>query len=446
MNYNQRPDEASNENSDDFEALMRKFLAGQGGLDPEQLASMAGLPQDPETMAALLEQLKRAMSSLQADTPTSGVNWDLAISQAKSIAHGGSLAITDEARRQISSAISIGSLWLNEATSMAELTSEPKLLSRELWVADSMPLFQSLSQPVANRMSEALSEHLTQNAPEELVEVLGNASGILRTAGGAMFAMQLGQSLGKMSYEVLAGGDIGLPLFKDHRPAFVAQNVEKFISGLEIEPDQAYLYLAIREMAHVRLFKHSKWLREAVVSQITKYASEISIDNSKITEIADDFDPEKIDELKIALESGAFIAERTSEQKQALENIETLLALIEGWVDVVTQDATKRLPKAAAIAEAVRRRRATGGPAELTFGTLVGLELRPRSLREAANMWAIIGNTVGIEKRDALWDHPDVLPTASDIKDPASLISRISNTANEGDDIDKALREILGNQ
>lgn len=323
------------------------------------------------------------MSSLQADTPTSGVNWDLAISQAKSIAHGGASGISDSCRKQIQDAIAIGTLWLNEATSMAELTSEPKLLSRELWIVDAMPLFQALSQPVANRMSEALSENLTQNAPEELAEVLGNASGILKTAGSAMFAMQLGQSLGKLSHEVLAGGDIGLPIFKDHRAAFVPQNLEKFVKGLEVELDQAYIYLVIREMAHVRLFKHSKWLRDAVVSQITTYASEISIDNSKITEIAEDFDPERIHELKAALESGAFIAERTEEQQRALTNIENLLALIEGWVDVVTLEATKRLPKAAAIAEAVRRRRATGGPAELTFGTLVGLELRPRALREA---------------------------------------------------------------
>lgn len=444
MNNDQGPREASGENADDFEAFMRKFLAGQGSLDPEQLAEAAGLPKDAQTMAALLEQLKQAMSSLQADTATSGVNWNLAISQAKSIANGGSSAISEKARKQIQDAAAIGALWLNEKTSMAELTTEPKLLSRELWIADAIPLFQALSQPVANRMSEALSEHLTQNVPEELAEIMGNASGILKSAGGAMFAMQLGQSLGKLSHEVLAGGDIGLPIFKENRAAFVPQNLEKFVSGLEVDIDQAYIYLAVREMAHVRLFKHSKWLREAVVSQITKYASEISIDNSKIIEIAEDFDPEKVDELKAALESGAFIAERTEDQQRALDNIETLLALIEGWVDTVTNEATVRLPKAAAIAEAVRRRRATGGPAELTFGNLVGLELRPRALRESAQMWATLTQAVGIEKRDTLWDHPDVLPTAMDIQNPQALVDKLTSQGAQGDEMDKALRDLLG--
>lgn len=443
MNDNQNPGGPNGMNPDDFEAFMRHFLNGNDRIDPEQLAEAAGLPKDPAAMAAMLEQIKRAMSSLQAQGGSAGVNWELATTQAKAIAHSGSVSISDSARKSIQDAIAIGSLWLNESTAIPELVGEPKLLSRELWVADAMPLFQALSEPVANRMSEALSENLTANAPEEIQEILGNASGVMKSAGGALFAMQLGQALGKLSHEVLTGGDIGLPLFKDQRAAFVAQNLEAFVRGLEIERDQAYIYLVIREMAHVRLFKHSKWLRDAVVSQIAKYASEISIDNSRITEIAEDFDPEHPDELRVALESGAFIADRTDDQSAALASIETLLALIEGWVDVVTEEATRRMPRAAAVAEAVRRRRATGGPAELTFGALVGLELRPRRLREAAAMWREIGAAVGIEKRDALWDHPDVVPTGADIENPSALISKLREGGQLPDAFDQALRDLL---
>lgn len=443
MNDNQSPGGNGGMNPDDFEAFLRHFMAGNDPIDAEKLAEAAGLPKDPAAMAAMLEQLKQAMISLQAQGGNAGVNWDLATNQAKAIAHAGSVAISDSVRKHINDAMTMGSLWLSEATAIAELVTEPKLLSRELWVVDAMPLFQALSQPVANRMSEALSENLTQNAPEELQEILGNASGVMKSAGGALFAMQLGQALGKLSHEVISGGDIGLPLFKESRPAFVPQNLESFIDGLGVEKDQTYIYLVIREMAHVRLFKHSKWLRESIVSQITKYASEISIDTSRISEIAEQFDPEHPEELRSALESGAFIADRTDDQTAALAAIETLLALIEGWVDVVTEEATKRMPKAAAVAEAVRRKRATGGPAELTFGTLVGLELRPRRLREAAALWRKIGAEVGIEKRDALWDHPDVLPTAIDIENPNSLIGKLKVSGTEPDEFDQALRDFL---
>lgn len=400
-------------------------------------------PEDFERFAALFEQARAAMANMPAGM-ANGVNWQLATSQARTLAAKGATAVSEPARLAIQNAENIGSLWLNNATAFSELTTEAKLLTRELWVADAMPLIQALAEPVANRMSAALSEHLEQNVPEELSALLGDASGLMRSAGGTLFAMQLGQALGKLSAEVLSGGDIGLPLFKDQRAAFVPQNLDAFISGLDVETDQAFIYLVIREMAHVRLFKHSKWLREAVISQITKYAADISIDNSRISEFAEDFDPNNTEQIQQALESGAFIAERSEEQKSALANIETTLALIEGWVDVVTEDATKLLPRAAAIGEAVRRRRATGGPAEQTFGTLVGLELRPRRLREASAMWRVIGAEVGIEKRDALWDHPDLMPSEADIADPTRLIAKLRGENNQPDEFDQALRDLLG--
>jgi putative hydrolase len=120
-----------------------------------------------------------------------------------------------------------------------------------------------------------------------------------------------------------------------------------------------------------------------------------------------------------------------------------MLALIEGWVDVVTAHATTRLPKSGAIAETVRRRRAAGGPAESAFSTLVGLELRPRRLREAAAMWQQVTDAVGAEVRDDLWAHPDLIPTSEDIDDPAALVARLTSGPVALDDVDQAIEDLL---
>src|SRR3712207_9420436 len=63
------------------------------------------------------------------------------------------------------------------------------------------------------------------------------------------------------------------------------------------------------------------------------------------------------------------------------------------------------LPSAAALAETMRRRRASGGPAEQTFATLVGLQLRPRRLRDAATVWGAMAQQHGSAERDRLWSH-----------------------------------------
>jgi putative hydrolase len=423
---------------EDFEALLRAFLAGQP-LDPEQIAKAAGLPVDPATLQQLLAKLTAAIVPGEA---TEGLNWSLVETQAKQIANQGSKKVSESVAKSISAAMATGSLWLDEVTEVASISSEPKLLSRELWVADSIGLFKDLATPVANRMSEALSENFQENLPEEFSGLLSQASGIMKSAGSVMFAMQLGQALGRLSEEVLSAGDIGLPIFKEPRPAFVAQNLATLVESLEEESDQVYFYFVVRELAHARLFKQSKWLREYTMNLITAYAREISIDNTRIIEMSENFDPAEISNIKKAFESGALIAPRTDAQNVALERIETVLALIEGWVDCVTQKATTRLPRSAAIAELVRRKRSSGGPAEKTFLTLIGLELRPRKLREASAMWNAITNAVGIQKRDAIWSHPDLLPTEADIADPSALIAKLSNSAPE-DDMDAALRDLL---
>lgn len=423
---------------EDFEALLRRFLAGQP-LDPEQIAKAAGLPVDP---AALQQLLSKLTSAIVPGETTEGLNWSLVETQAKQIASANSRKVPESVGKSIDAAMATGSLWLDEVTEVASITLEPKLLSRELWVADSLGLFKDLATPVANRMSEALTENFKENLPEEFSGFMSQASGLMKSAGSVMFAMQMGQALGRMAEEVLSAGDIGLPIFKEPRPAFVAQNLAELVDSLEEDSDQVYFYFVIRELAHARLFKQSKWLRDYTVNLITAYAREISIDNIRIIEMSENFDPADIGNIQKAFESGSLIAPRTPSQTIALERIETVLALIEGWVDCVTQAATTRLPRSSAIAEVVRRKRSAGGPAEKTFLTLIGLELRPRKLREASAMWNEITDKVGIQKRDAIWSHPDLLPTDADIQDPTALIAKLSNSEPE-DDMDQALRDLL---
>ena len=425
---------------EDFAKFLQELLSGNGNINAEELARVAGLPNDPKVIEALLSQLKSAIVQGESQT-VAGVNWTVAKGQAIAAAHEDSQTVGEGAKTAITEASRIASLWLDQATDLSELANEPKLLTREVWVQDALPLFQELAGPIAQRVADALTENLQQNLPSELDGLAQGAKGIMRSAGGALFAMQLGSALGKLSHEVLTGGDIGLPFYGEARAAFVPQNLNQFISENSLEADQAYIYVSVRELAHARLFRHSRWLRESVISQLTNYAQGISIDGEAMSELAQEISPENAEALKSALESGALLAERTEDQLAALATIETLLALIEGWVEVVTESATKLLPTASSLDEVLRRRRATSSPAQSTFATLVGLELKPRRTREAAAFWKTLTERLGVSKRDSIWDHPDLLPTAGDIDDVEAYLTRF----NAGEDqIDQALRDLLG--
>jgi putative hydrolase len=436
----------SGDPADEFREMLREFLEGNGEIDPAKLAGAAGLPNDPAMVAQLMAQLQSAINS-----SGDGINWGLALEQAKGIATRGTVVSLPAERSQLEQALHVASLWLDEVTSISELSAAPRLLSRQEWVAATMPVWTQLAEPVANSIANSLTDVLKQSASEsldgtEMNDMIAGASQVMRNVGGTLFAMQLGHVVGQLSSEVVSGGDIGIPLLDSAEggAGILPQNVLGFGAGLDIPVDQVQLYLSVRELAHARLFRHAKWLRLQLLSAITEFARDIHIDTERLQSLAEDFDPSNPEELRSAMTSGALIAPKSEEQLAALARLETTLALIEGWVDVVTAQATKRLPSSAAIAETVRRRRASGGPAESAFATLVGLELRPRRLREAAAMWQQVSDAVGEEKRDALWSHPDLVPTSEDVDDPSALIARILGGTPEPDDIDRAIEDLLG--
>jgi putative hydrolase len=444
---NSRPDDDREPGDDgipdEFRDMLRDILSGNSSIDPSQLAGAAGLPSDPASVAALMSQLQGALFG----GGDGSINWDIALKQGQERAAAGQLTPTDAERAALQQAFRIAALWLDDVTSVAELLTAPGLMTRKEWVTATMPLWTQLASPVASSISDALTRVLTEQAPEELRGMIANAGQVMRSLGGTLFAMQLGQVVGQLSSEVVSGGDVGIPLMGEEEAVLLPQNVAAFGEGLDIPVDQVHIYLAVRELAHARLFRHSRWLRLHLISSITEFARGIRIDTERLEELASTFDPSNPEELRQAMVNGSLIPPKTESQLAALGRLETMLALVEGWVDVVTAEATERLPASGAIAETVRRRRASGGPAESAFAALVGLELRPRRLREAAAMWQAVTDAVGNDARDALWAHPDLLPTAPDLDDPSALVARLTGAASgaepELDEIDQALEDLL---
>ena len=224
---------------------------------------------------------------------------------------------------------------------------------------------------------------------------------------------------------MVSSTDVGLPLGPEGVAALLPAGVADFGQGLSISAEEIRIFLALREAAHHRLFAHVPWLRSRLLAAVEDYARGITVDASALRDAMPQIDPSNPDALREALsDASMFQPEDTPQQKAALARLETLLALVEGWVATVVEEAAgDRLPQAGALAEAIRRRRATGGPAERTFATLVGLELRPRRLREAAEIWRRLTDVRGSEGRDALWGHPDLMPTAEDFDDPEGFVA-----------------------
>lgn len=436
----------------DTDEALRQLRAQ--GMDPAAMAAASGLPDDPAMLGQVLEQIQR----LLAASGSGPVNWDVAhdVARQAAVAEGDPVVSAPQARK-VAEALSVAELWLDAVTDLPPAGGPVRALSRSEWVEKTLPAWRTLTEPVASSLSTALAGALAQTLPEfpgdkppgipglGLLGEAGDRTQIIRQLGSAVFGMQVGQAAGTLSREVFGLTDIGLPLVREPSTALVPSNVDAFAEGLDAPIEEVRLFLALREAALARLFTHVGWLRGHLLGSVAAYARGITIDLESLEDAVHAIDPTDPAALQGALSSGVFAPQTTPEQQAVLERLETSLALVEGWVDEVSAAAAlPHLPHAVALREMIRRRRAAGGPAEQTFATLVGLDLRPRRLREAAALWAQIALDGGTAARDAVWDHPDLLPTTEDLDDPAGYAARRSATKDAQSDIDRALAEILG--
>lgn len=146
---------------------------------------------------------------------------------------------------------------------------------------------------------------------------------------------------------------------------------------------------------------------------IEDYARGITLDLDALDETVRNLDMSDPQAMAQNSPEGMFVFTRRESQERALVELATTLALVEAWVDHVVATALgDKPPGLEAMREVVRRRRASGGPAEQMLTQVVGIEPRPRRVREALAWWESVTATEGVEGRDKVWEHPDLPPTA----------------------------------
>ncbi|WP_433699945.1 zinc-dependent metalloprotease [Nocardiopsis sp. CA-288880] len=424
-------------NDPDDESGRRSGDSGSGAGSGRPGGGDSGTPDgfpfgDPQQMANMLRQFADMMSAQPGpgpggggSTPSSGVNWEMAKDVARqTVAQEGDPSVPVSDYAKVEEALRLADLWLDQATDLPSGVQTAQAWSRSEWVEKTMESWVQLCDPLTSRTVRSMG----QNLPEEMQSVAGPLLGMIQQMGSMMVGRQAGQAVGELSREVVGTADIGLPLAGEGNAALLPGGVERFSEGLQVPADEVRLYLAAREAAVHRLYAHVPWLRSHVYRLVSEYADGMSFDVSGLEDRLGEIDltnPEALQEVLGGAGGESLLQpEDTPQQKAALGRLETTLALIEGWVATVVSSAVSgRLPQSDALSEATRRRRATGGPAEHTFAALVGLELRPRRLREASALWSALEEARGIEGRDAVWQHPDLMPTGEDLDDPDAFVS-----------------------
>lgn len=422
---NQNPDKLPK--PDEVRGMMQAFSAG--GLN------------NPYEMEATLEEgpinrkLAQSIALQHANGDQGNVNADVA----------------DATRRALSQA----NLWLDITCNFNPAPGTPEVLSRADWVEKTLEAWVKFANPVAKSVNEALTSVIEERfrdvddaevkglfagvVPIPLPEGMNNPAQLMKLLGNTSFAMQLGQAAGALSHEVHGSFDQGLALLQNPAGGLIPYNCIEYAKVWELDITEVMNYLALREAAHARLFASAPWLMPRFEALIIKYANGISIDLEAMEEQLRDVETMNPEAISGAVNLQNIGSNDSEEQRQALHSLETLLALVEGWVDCVTwQSGMAHIVHIEQLREMMRRERAAGGPAEVTFESLLGLHLRPRRMREASQLWEKLTRERGIEERDSLWSHPDLLPTlpeASEVAKDASNEGKVGNDAGDAGNV-----------
>lgn len=424
---------ASGGGQPDFEAMMRQvqqMFTQMGG--PGGFAGFGAPAQQGEQWEAVRDLARKVVTSKGADpTPT------------------------QSSRRALGDAARIVESWLDRHVDLPATDGRVQAWSRAEWVEHTMATWRRLIDPVATALADAMANLAPEEPPAEGENFLGGLEAMLRPlmrqTGSTVFNAQAAEAIGTLATSCVSATEVTLPISGEHATtvALLPTNVAAFADGLEQSETDIWLVLTLREAARQRLFAAAPWVGERLLGLVERYAKGITIDTSGIEEAMGQIegitDPSRLAEVSQDLQGSLFSPKRTPEQDLVLAELETLLALVDGWVEDVTADVTGTwMPAAAPIVESLRRRRAASGPTEATFKALVGLELRPRRVRDATNLWAALREAGGSERRETAWSHPDLLPTSADLDDPLGFVSGDQKgSGDSGVDFDDELRRLL---
>ncbi|MCS4491535.1 zinc-dependent metalloprotease [Corynebacterium sp. ES2715-CONJ3] len=378
-------------------------------------------------LGAMLSGLGNSMNT--PDAQKEAVNYEMA--KRIGLQHLSSLKRTEKVSsahiKASEESVRLAELWLDDATILPSASARVEAWSAADWLEKTLPQWKRLVSPVAAHKNEARLDTL----PSEAKDAIGPMLAMMNQMSGVNYGMHLGQSLGDLATQALSGSDFGIPVAV---PGILALNplaIEESAANSGIPAQEVLVYVAAREAARQRLFHSVPWLVERLVSSVEEYAAGLEIDTSHIEEAMREIniesqDPQAIQEAMARLQDMDLEPRISSRNITATSRLESLLALVEGWVDVVVQEGlSDRIPQAAQLHKQWINRRLTGGSAENVFFEVVGFEIAQPPTDEAGELWRRVTVAVGTQRRDGVWKHPDFLPTADDITNPAEFIDSL---------------------
>jgi putative hydrolase len=357
------------------------------------------------------------------------VNWDVARQTASWLANEGQPEpnVDPLERIRLEELVRVADLHVSAATGLSTSIAGGVLsilpVSRGDWALHSLEAYRPFLERLATALSTA-GEDDDDDPADVTAKLMGDLGKML---GPVLLGMQSGFMLGHLSRRALGQYDLPLPRRPADQLLVVPANLDAFAEEWSLNGDDLRLWVCLQEVTlHAVLGRPH--VRTRLADLINEYVSRFEVDPEALEISLGNIDPTDPAGLQKVLGNPETLlgAMRSPGQQETLTRIETLTAVISGYVDHI-MDTTGRglIGSYGQITEALRRRRVEASDGDRFAARLLGLELGRGQYERGANFIRGVVERAGDDGLVRLWVTERELPTNAEVDAPGLWLARI---------------------
>ena len=378
------------------------------------------------------------------------VQWDGARQLALSIATGGEAEpnVDPLERIRFEQLARVADLQVAKATGLSTSTTGRSVtvspVARSQWALSTLDAYKPLMELIATALRPPTAGTDAAGAPSDLPVGQAVSEGYedpteawLTQIMGLLSPMLLGMTAGSLVGH-LATRSFGVFDLPVSRPPtddimVVASNIEAFAQDWSMDGDDLRLWVCLHQITHHAVLGLPH-VRARLDGLLEHYASAFESDPDSLgSKLADlELDPSAGDPMarfqEVMGDPEVILgAVRSERQEEILPQIETLVAVIAGYVDHIMDDIGATLIGSyGQVTEAMRRRRVEASASDRFVERLLGLDLTQAHFDRGRAFVDGVVERAGADGLERLWSSEEVLPTPNEVAAPGLWLARIN--------------------
>ncbi len=292
------------------------------------------------------------------------------------------------------------------------------VVDRAGWAKANTQTFSVLMQPVFDR--------LRAKDPEKFDAAL---RGIAPTATAA----EMGALVGFLSAKVLGqydpyAGLVSEAAARSHpggRLMFVAPNVLWAEKELNVAPEDFRLWVCLHEQTHRVQFAAAPWLRDHMLSQITRLGALDASAWDRIRAMAASVRG-RSEGTRPDAGLGPMTHLLTPDERRTVSHVTAVMSLLEGHANAVMDAVDASIvPSVKTIRRRFDNRSANHGVVDRFIRSVLGMDAKMRQYSNGQKFVEHIVERAGMDRFNTVWSSPETLPTEAEIHDPQAWMDRV---------------------